>query len=210
MGKLSEGIYGSFEGKVGPVVGSSWKGIPYIKSAYKKRTEKVSGKEMANRNKFAMAQAWLKPLLPFVRQGFKGYTETVEGYSAAKSYLLLNCFTGVAPNISINPSLMKVSYGDLPLSVNIKVKQGKSGLLQFTWNKAAVKSAGAQDQVMLLAYDVDNKIAYYNLTGQFRSVGSDVLVIDTTPGRTYQLYLAFSAADRSRQSDSIYLGASKV
>ena len=63
MGKLINGIYGSFEGKVGTVVGSSWKGIPYIKSAYKQRTKKVSEKELANRNKFAMAQAWLKPLL---------------------------------------------------------------------------------------------------------------------------------------------------
>jgi hypothetical protein len=30
---------------------------------YKKRIKKVSEKELANRNKFAMAQAWLKPLL---------------------------------------------------------------------------------------------------------------------------------------------------
>src|SRR6478736_3248269 len=168
MGKLINGIYGSFEGKVGAVVGSSWKGIPYIKSAYKKRTKKVSEKELANRNKFAMAQAWLQPLLPFVREGFKGYSKTVEGYLAAKSYLLQHCFTGVTPNINIDASLMKVSYGDLPLAANIKVKQGKNGVLQFTWNKAAVKGTSGQDQVMLLAYDVDHKTAYYNLTGQFR------------------------------------------
>lgn len=210
MGKLTDSIFGSFEGKVGPVVGSSWKGIPYIKSAYKKRTEKVSAKELGNRDKFAMAQAWLKPLLPFVREGYKGYTKTVEGYHAAKSYLLMNCFTGIAPNTSIDPSLMKVSYGDLPLSANIKVKQGKNGLLQFTWSKAAVKGTSAQDQVMLLAYDVDHKIAYYNLNGQFRNTGADVLVTDATPGRTYQLYLAFTAADRSRQSNSAYLGEWKI
>jgi hypothetical protein len=79
MGRLINGINGAFEGKVGSVVGSSWKGIPYIKSAYKKRTKKVSAKELANREKFAMAQDWLKPLLPFVREGYKGYSSTVEG-----------------------------------------------------------------------------------------------------------------------------------
>ncbi len=210
MGKLINGVFSAFEGKVGPVVGSSWKGMPYIKSKYKKRTKKVSEKELANRNKFGMAQAWLKPLLPFVREGFKGYSETVEGYLAAKSWLLQNCFTGIAPSISIDPSLMMVSYGDLPLPANTKAKQGKNGSLQFSWNKAAVKGTSGQDQAMLLAYDVDNKIAYYNLTGQFRNIGSDVLMIDTTPGRTYQLYLAFTAADRSRQSNSIYLGEWKL
>ena len=210
MGKLINGIYGSFEGKVGPVVGSSWKGIPYIKAAYKNRTKNVSAKELANRSKFAMAQAWLSPLLPFVREGYKGYSETVEGYSAAKSYLLKNCFKGVAPDINIDPSLMKVSYGELPLSANIKAKQGKNGSVQFSWNKAAVKGTGGQDQAMLLAYDVDNKMAYYNLTGQFRNTGADVLLIDTTPGRSYQVYLAFIAADRTGQSDSVYLGELKV
>lgn len=210
MGKLINGIYGSFEGKVGVVVGSSWKGIPYIKSAYKPRTKKVSDKELANRDKFARAQAWLKPLLPFVRQGFKGYSKTVEGYLAAKSYLLQHCFTGTPPDIRIDPSLVMVSYGDLPLPAGIKVEKGKNGSPQFNWNKAAVEGTSGQDQVMLLAYDVDNKTAYYNLTGQFRSVGSDVLVIDHTPGRIYQLYLAFTAADRSRQSNSIYLGEWKV
>jgi hypothetical protein len=210
MGKLINGIYGSFKGKVGPVVGSSWKGIPYIKAAYKKRTKKVSAKELANRSKFAMAQAWLSPLLPFVREGYKGYSKTMEGYSAAKSYLLKNCFTGIAPNLTIDPSLMKVSYGELPLSANVKVKAGKNGSLQFSWNKAAVKGTSGQDQAMLLAYDVDNKMAYYNLTGQFRNTGADVLLIDTTPGRSYQVYLAFIAADRTGQSDSVYLGELKV
>jgi hypothetical protein len=210
MGKLANGINSAFEGKVGSVVGSSWKGIPYIKSAYKKRTKKISEKELANRKKFGMAQYWLKPLLPFVREGFKGFSPTVEGYVAAKSYLLHNCFSGTPPDISIDPSLMKISYGDLPLPANIKVKQGKNGSLQFTWNKVVVAGTSAQDQVMMLAYDVDNKIAFYNLTGQFRSAGTDALQVDATRGRRYQLYLAFTAADRSRQSDSVYLGELKI
>jgi hypothetical protein len=210
MGKLNSGLNSSFGGRVGTVVGSSWKGIPYIKSAYKPRTKKISEKEKANRSKFAMAQEWLSPLLDFVREGFKGYSETVEGYLAAKSWLLRNCFTGTAPDIHIDPSLMKVSSGDLPLPENISFKQTKAGHLQFTWDTAPLPEANGQDQVMLLAYDVENKIACYTLTGQFRNVGSDTLKIDTTPGRTYQLYLAFTAADRSRQSDSAYLGELKL
>jgi Family of unknown function (DUF6266) len=60
---------------------------------------------LANRNKFAMAQAWLKPLLPFVREGFNGYGTTVEGYLTAKSWLLQNCFMGIAPHISMEGNL---------------------------------------------------------------------------------------------------------
>ncbi len=54
MGKLINDVYGSFEGKAGTVAGSSRKGILHIKSTYKKRTKKVSEKELANLNKFVM------------------------------------------------------------------------------------------------------------------------------------------------------------
>lgn len=59
MGKLTDSIWGSFEGKVGPVAGSSRKRIPYIKAAYKKRTKKVSAKELANRDNFPFAAFYL-------------------------------------------------------------------------------------------------------------------------------------------------------
>jgi hypothetical protein len=206
MGKLKNGINGSIEGKVGAVIGSSWKGIPYIKARYKKRTAKRGKGEKANQSKFGMAQLWLKPLLPFVRQGFKGYSPTVEGFIAAKSYMLLNAFEGPAQKPSINPALVKVSFGNLSLSDNITVEKNKTGQLIFSWDTSNVDDGSPADQVMLLAYDVDHAVAEFTITGQFRSTGSDTLQLDTKKGRTYHIYFAFTADDRSRQSDSVYLG----
>src|SRR4051812_43503132 len=94
MGRLINGINGHIQGKVGAVIGSSWKGIPYVKGPYKPRTKKISKDEKNNRSKFAKAHYWLKPLVEFVRIGFKGYTPLVEGFIAAKSYLLKNAFEG--------------------------------------------------------------------------------------------------------------------
>ena len=31
MAKLSKGILGAFTGKIGPLIGASWKGIPNVK-----------------------------------------------------------------------------------------------------------------------------------------------------------------------------------
>ena len=206
MGKLLKGINGPIQGKVGTVIGSSWKGIPYVKGPYKERTAEAGPGEAANRNKFGMAQFWLKPVLKFVREGFKGYTETVEGFVIAKSYLLRHAFEGVAPDVHINPALVLVSYGTLSLSADMAVEKIADGQLQFTWDGGAVEDGHAKDQVMMLAYDIENGKAYSNTIGQFRSVGVDVLNTDPTPGRTYHIYCAFTAADRSRQSHSVYLG----
>jgi len=210
MGKLINGINGPIQGKVGTVHGSSRKGVPYLKGPYKKRTKKISKKEKGNRNKFADSQFWLKPLLEFVREGFKGYTERVEGFIAAKSYLSKNAFEGDQPNIRINPALVKVSFGDLPLSNDIAVGLIAPGQLQFTWDGAPVAGGSPKDQVMMLAYDIEHKLASYTTTGQFRSTGSDTLPIPTQKGRTYHLYCAFNGVDRESRSHSVYMGAISV
>lgn len=41
MGQLTHGINGPVKGKVGAIIGSSWKGIPYVKGPYKKRNHTV-------------------------------------------------------------------------------------------------------------------------------------------------------------------------
>lgn len=61
------------------------------------------------------------------------------------------------------------------------------------------------DQEMLLAYNIEAG-DINNTTGQFRNVGSDTLHIPpASPEKDYHIYVAFVAADRSHQSDSVYL-----
>ena len=208
MGKLISGINGPFLGKIGTVHGSSWKGKPYVKGPYMPRTEKISDKEKGNRAKFAKAQYWLKPITDFVRVGFKGYTPTWEGFVAAKSHLMKNAMEGTGSEATIDPAKVKVSYGDLALQPDIAVKLIEGNKLLVTWNPEynynGVDGVDPDDQVMILAYDIEQ--AEYNdtTTGQFRHIGSHTLQVD--PGHNYHIYVAFNAHDRSRQSDSVYLG----
>ena len=205
MGRLLGGVNGQIQGKVGQISGSSRNGIPYIKGPYKNRTKTVSKKELLNRKKFAAAQAWLAPILDFVREGFRGYSKRSQGFVAAKSWLLKNGFTGQGEDLRIDPSLVKVSFGDLPNPADISVAWTETGTLKFTWNPAYVDLRDC-DQVMMLAYDVERAYAFINTTGQLRRTGVDILAIDQTQGKNYHVYAAFNAADRSRQSDSVYLG----
>src|SRR5687767_4699241 len=119
MARYTNGIHGPFSGLVGTVVGASRNGKPYMRSRPKKRTMPATPKESANRLKFAEAQRFLAPLKDLVREGFKGYSAKSEGFVAAKSHLLKHAFEGEGKNRVINPALVKVSYGDLPLPVNI-------------------------------------------------------------------------------------------
>jgi hypothetical protein len=207
MAKFNEGIHGPFHGKVGKVVGATWKGIAYMRSAPKPRTTPPGKMEMANRKKWALSQSWLQPITQFVQIGWKGYSQKSEGFIAAKSYLLKNAFEVVADDVVINPALAKLSSGDLPLPAAINVSQPQKRVVQFTWDtNFDNEKAHGGDQILMLAYNVEEQEAEYNLVGHTRKTGSDILELrGNTPGR-YHIYAAFIAYDRSRQSDSFYLG----
>lgn len=205
MAKLPNGLLGPFVGSIGPLVGSSWKGIPHVKSKYKKRTKKITPKELGNRDKFGEGQRWLQPLIPFLRTGFRGYKGKVEGFIAAKSYLSHYAWEGTGADMRINPALMKVSVGALPLSNDMAVEKTVEGL-RFSWSTEHVPGGSRFDQVMMLAYDIEHGRSYGITTGQLRSTGSDILGIMPPEGTTVHVYMAFNGFDRTTQSDSVYMG----
>jgi hypothetical protein len=204
MAKMKAGIMGAFSGSVGPVTGSSWYGMPYMKVRHRTRRKSDSEKEKFIHSRFAMTHAWLKPLLDVVREGFKNHSFTSRGFNAAKSYVLKNAIEGTAPDFFINPALVKVSYGNLPISPGITVEKAGPGEIRFSWDPKTPKDAHDADQVMMVAYNVEEKKAYHTIYGPLRDTGTAINYV--AEGMKYHIYLAFIAHDRSRQSDSVYLG----
>lgn len=198
---------GRIVGTIGPVVGSSHRGNDYIKAKYKKRTKNITDKEKLNRVKFALAQEWAEPMTLFLRQGFKNYSEKAEGFVIGKGLIHRHAIEEKDGKLQVNPALVQVSFGNLPLPENIAVKIQDDKTLQITWD-ADDKSDYSNDQLMVLLY-LDrprNKGAIFNLYGQLRRTGKDIFPL-TKSGRSFHVYVAFVAADRQRQSNSLYLGA---
>jgi hypothetical protein len=63
MGKLKQGIFGSISGKVGNLVGASWKGISVIKSMPASVANPRTAKQVNQRTKFAFAVAFATLIL---------------------------------------------------------------------------------------------------------------------------------------------------
>src|SRR5690242_17863304 len=206
MAKLTTGINGPIEGKVGTVIGSSFRGVPYIKAAHRKKPVTRTQEEAHNQSSFSKLHFWLQPLIPFLREGFRDYSETVFGFNAAKAINLKHAFKGDKTNKELDPSLIQVSDGDLPLPSYAYVEKSGNFTLQFTWDPSTESFDAKRDQVMLLAYDDVSKKYRWVLMGQFRSAGADTLELEATPGCNYHVYMAFVAHDRSRRSKSVYLG----
>jgi hypothetical protein len=209
MARLNNGLYGHISGALGPAIASTWKGKPYLRSRPRKRGKKRGIKEKLNQDKFSKAHYWLQPLLDFIRIGFRSYSPTIDGFNAAKSCCLKNSFTSEAAEQKIDPSLVQLSHGELPLPLNINIKRSGDHLLEFSWD-TTYNGGNHYDQAMLVAYDVEARRVEMKLTGQFRLTGADKMELPPVRNKSYHVYIAFVAHDRSRQSNSVYLGIINV
>ena len=61
MARLNKGIYGPVSGIMGPLIASSWKGQPYLKTRPRKRSKRRGVNEKRNQDKSSQAHYWLRP-----------------------------------------------------------------------------------------------------------------------------------------------------
>jgi hypothetical protein len=209
MGKISQGILGGLSGKVGNVIGGSWKGIDYIRikpsSVANPRTEG----QVNQRNRFTVTLEFLQAIQPFIKQGYKSLAIRKTEFNAAMSYILNNAVTGVAPNFSVNYTDALVSRGGLSGVLNGTTDLSVAGEVTFGWQDNSDEgNANTTDKAMLLVYNPSKKESISVIDGNLRTAGSETVVIPNTyAGDTVELFAAFISADGRSVSNSTYLGS---
>lgn len=73
MGKIKKGILGGFSGRVGNVIGASWKGIDYMRSEATSISDPKTTKQLAQRSKFKTCVDFAKICVPLINVGLKQY-----------------------------------------------------------------------------------------------------------------------------------------
>ena len=146
MGTIKKGILGGFSGKVGIVVGASWKGIAYMRSLPQEVKNPHTLRQRMQRSKFALTLSLLKPMTAFLRTGWKLYAHKQSPFNAAMSYAINNAVIGTYPDYDIDPSKVLVSRSALPTSTNTFVSFDY-GKVEFQWEgNSGVNSAKTTDK----------------------------------------------------------------
>ena len=206
MGIISQGILGGFSGKVGNVIGASWKGIHYIRikpvTVANPRTEG----QVNQRAKFSATLAFLQPSLAFVKVGYKFYANKRSAFNAAMSYVIQNAIIGSSPNFSVDPAAALLSRGKLTGAVGTSADLVVDQLTVDWLDNSVDGNARPDDKAMLLAYNANRQESVINLEAGTRATGSGTLEIPVAPsGDTLEVYLAFQAADGSMVSNSTHV-----
>ena len=211
MAKLSQGINGPFSGKVGAVVGYTWKGIPVMRGRPSARTKPFTSKELNQQAKFRIMNRFLRPANSLLNVTFAHLAVRMSAFNKAFSYNIKNAITGVAPNLAIDYTMALISRGDLPNADSPAVTSPSAGLLQFTWNDNSGKgNAKATDKAFVAVYSEELGNWDYRLDIATRSQGKCEMIMMNFPNKSVQTFMGFISADGKDASDSLYTGLANV
>lgn len=208
MGKISQGVLGGFSGKVGNVIGGSWKGIDYMRIKPSSVANPKTEGQVSQRTKFTAALQFLQPLKDFVKVGYKGYANKMTEFNSAMSYILGNAITGEAPDFTIDYSAALLSRGGLPGALNATAISTVPGSISVNWADNTLNgTASATDKSLIALYNADKMEAIFTLDGASRATGAQSLVVpDNYSGDDVHAFISFQSADGNSISNSIYIG----
>jgi len=207
MGTFSDGILGGFSGSVGPVVGSSWKGIKVMRGKPHSKRRKSTDGQLRQMAKMTLMSGFLCPLKGLLNSTYNSVTVRMSCFNKALSYNMRNAVTGDYPAFTVNYEQLVLGRGDL---LNVKMLTAVSssvGTISFIWKDNSNEgSARATDQAFVAVYcEALNQWASSD-KGSLRIAGSYTLDVAAFRGKAVHGYIGFLSADGKFVSTSLYTG----
>jgi hypothetical protein len=115
MGKIKQGILGGFSGKVGPVIGTSWKGKAVMRAIALSHNDANSVAQQQQRLKFKLLIQFLAEVNGFIERGFRNRAVGMTAPNAAMRLNLDGAISGDWPNYKVAYDKVMVSNGVIDL-----------------------------------------------------------------------------------------------
>ncbi|SOD14338.1 DUF6266 family protein [Pedobacter xixiisoli] len=208
MGKIEQGILGAFSGTVGTVVGSSWRGIHYMRGKSTSRRQTSTFKQDEQRARFQLMVRFVRQLSPIIEIGFKRLANQMTASNAALSYNLKNGISGTYPNFSIAYNMVLLSRGDLPTAVTPSAAAaGTQMTFNWTDNSGNGKALGT-DLCVIAIYCPQLNMTICNSLNDGVTRADQTLSINVPAfaGQEVETYISFFSANGKEVSDSFYTG----
>jgi hypothetical protein len=207
MGIIYKGILGGFQGTVGTVVGGTWKGINYIKSLPVISNTDPTPRQLEQREKFRTMINFLRPIIPFVQEGFKNVAGQMTGYNSAMAFNYRSALSGNYPTFTIDYSMAAVTNGSLPNVLAPSAVADPGSVVKFNWtNNAFVGKAKTDDLVMLVVYCPETKEAIYRTGPELRGDATASVNAAQFAGKIVHTWISCKAATGTDVAKSQYTG----
>lgn len=208
MGKYRNGILGSFTGKVGNVVGSTWNGISYMRAIPSNVKDPKTPKQLAQRQRFGLVTSFLRKFKPVVTLGFKSGAGNMSPLNRATSFNIRNAVGGEYPDQQIVLDQLVLARGDLTRADEPQASASDPGEITFTWvDNSGEGSALPDDKVVITIFNPERNTVFYRLDSAIREEETLTLSLPNSwHGDTVDTYLFVASSDDKLISDSEYTG----
>ena len=201
MGKYNQGILGPFSGKVGSVVGSSWKGVNYIKSLPGPNASNTEAQQK-QRSRFksvvslasSLMESLIRPVWNLVGGKMTGYNLFVKTNMPAFD----------ESGALVNYSDFHASMGALPLPENLNIQDDADVVsgIELSWKDDSATGVGNADDKLHLLVMTPERVHILN-TASVRSDQSAEITLPVAAGNVH-VYAFFGTADGDKFSPDLY------
>lgn len=208
MARFLKGIHGAYAGKVGSVIGSSWRSVDYVRSLPKRTNKAASEDQIAQRTKFSIGVSFLSPIKDLLKLG---YSDTMHGrstaYNKALQHLLSNGISGTSPDFMIDYAAVVIAKGGLSNLMGPTWSETAPQQITLEWTNETNKyTAFPDDEVILLMYN-QQKQFFSILDSATRNDGTLSFTLPAVyAGDTLVGWVFTGHRDGVKTSTSVYLG----
>lgn len=207
MGKIKKGILGGFSGKVGAVVGASWRGIDYMRGLPRLSKKPRSEGQNAQTSKMRLFRGFLLGIDNIVAKCFQNYSQYTE-MNAALSYNMIHAVTGNYPEFVVDFPALVFAKGELLGSWNPKAISKKANQVTVSWkNRTFCNMSAGDNEVNIIIYDSEtNQFHVFENVGLRSDKSITLAVPGDVSGNTMHCYLSFYSTKFKISSTNEYLG----
>jgi len=208
MGEIQKGILGGFSGKVGPVVGASWRGKDIVRSRPKKSGKLPSESQLSVRFKFTLVTRFLAPVRPILSAYF-GQPEGVKSRrNLATAYHIDDAVAGLFPDYVIDYPKVLFTKGDLLGALDPAAVVAATANINLSWDDNSGQGmAKANDEALIVVYNETQNLFEIRDSAATRSSGSYAVALpENWVGNTVYCWLSFISEDKKKWASSNYLG----
>lgn len=219
MATFQKGILDGFNGKVGNVVGSTWKGKSVMRIRPAAITNPNTERQQNQRARFGLVGRFIQAHRNLIRIGFRAYTKDMTTSNAAMSYNLANAVAGQFPDLSIDFSKARISMGTLAPASGITVASESAASVILTWlDNSLASNAHESDQMIVSLFDAATNEVVYVPGCASRSQATATLNLPVEwSGRTTEVFVFLISLDgnglagsRETVSNTVYAGSVQI
>lgn len=210
MATIKQGILGAFSGKVAGVVGSSWKGIPVMKSLPPSVANPRTAKQIEQRSRMSACTAFSQSVLASIIKPLNDrFASRMSGFNAFTSRNIANFEGGVLSkpeDVKISPMGNKAQLVDA-IAAEAKATKKSAQVTISTTSIAGTGKALATDKPYIVVYNRSTKKTMGFVPSKTRAVSTipvDLPDGEFSPDDVIDVYLAFLRVDGTVVFETAY------